>query len=367
MCARKVQTTVAHHFDDPSRFYGAVVPPIFQNSTFVYETVADRQEGRYHYARDARASNPTVEIVEAKMAALEGGEAARCFGSGMGAITAAVVSQLKAGDHVVAVATCYPVTKILLGQMLSRFGVTYTYVEGEDLAEIEAAIQPNTRLIYLESPSSAFFKLQDLPAVAAMARARGIKTLVDNSWATPVFQQPITMGIDLVVHSATKYLGGHSDVVAGVLVGSKADIQKVAEVEFVCMGAVLAPMEAWLLLRGLRTLGVRMRAHQESALQVAAFLEAHPKVDRVHYPGLPSHPQHELARRQMSGFSGLMSLELKNPDRFIDALKLFGLGVSWGGFESLVSTPAPGVVRLAIGLEDLPDLLADISQALEAV
>lgn len=364
---RKVQTTLAHHGEDPHRYEGAVVPPIYQTSTFVFDSLEERDNGRYFYARDARSSNPTVELVEQKLAALEGGEAARCFGSGMGAITAAVFSQLRAGDHVVAISTCYPVTHILLEQLLSRFGVSHTYVDGEDPDEIEAALRPETRLIYLETPSSAVFKLQDLASVARLARARGIKTIADNSWATPVFQRPLEFGIDLVVHSATKYLGGHSDVVAGALVGSRDDVQRVAEVEFVCMGAVLAPIEAWLLLRGLRTLGIRMRAHEENAMRVATYLERHPRVERVYYPGLPGFRQAELAHRQMAGFSGLLSIALKEPERsgaFIEALHYFRLGVSWGGFESLVSTPAPGLIRLAVGLEDLEDLVADLDQAL---
>lgn len=384
------RTQLIHSGDDPFRWFGAAAPPIFETSTFTFpdtdaaEAAMDQPDRIYHYTRGL---NPTVEVAERKIATLEGGEACRCFGSGMGAIAAAIISQLKAGDHVVAVRSIYGPTYSLLTRILSRFGVTHTFVAGTEVAEFAAAITPQTRLIYLESPSSLVLKLQDLAAVAALARHHGIVTAIDNSWATPLYQKPLALGIDLVIHTATKYLAGHSDTVAGAVVGRAEVIRRIAATEFALLGAALGPMEGWLLVRGMRTLAVRLAAHQQSARQIAAWLEQHPRVRRVHYPGLPSHPQYELAQRQMTGCSGLLSFELDSEEpavtrRCVDSLQYYGLGVSWGGFESLVWAPIvtqakrvpreqwahsgviPGLIRLSIGLEDAADLQADLEQAL---
>lgn len=382
-------TLCAHHGEDPALNRGAVTPPIFQNSLFTSPTCEDRGKkwvspdpSSYDYTRVA---NPTTDIAEAKIAALEGAEAARCFGSGMAAISAAILSCVKAGDHVVAVETSYGPTRQFLTDYLTRFGVTTTYVDGADPQEWQDAVLPNTTLFYLESPSSIIMKQQDLRAVAAIAKANGIATICDNSWATPIFQNPIRLGVDLVLHSATKYLGGHSDIVAGVVVGSAARIKKLVADEGCLLGAVLDPFASWLLIRGLRTLPIRMERHQSSARSIACGLTEHPKVASVFYPGMPGDRQASLTRSQLRGTSGLFSLELKSPGRdpiykFCNHLKYFGIGCSWGGFESLaIPSGAPekslggtgsehrALVRLHIGLESPDDLWDDIEHALDSI
>lgn len=375
------ETLCAHAGDDPARFLGAPVPPIYQNSLFTvpdaesFFTRGERRPDGYDYTRCA---NPTTDVLEAKLAALERTEAARCFGSGMAAVTAAVLYAVKSGDHVVAVDTVYGPTRQLLTEYLPRFQVDVTFVPGDDPEQFRAACTPRTRLFYLESPSSLVFRMQDLEAVATLAREREILTVIDNSWASPYFQNPTEFGIDLVVHSATKYLGGHSDIVAGVVMGAKRHLDSIRVWEGQLLGGILDPFAAWLMLRGLRTLPVRMDRHQQSALTVAQTLEAHPAVARVLYPGLPSHPQYTLGQRQLRGTSGLLSVELKDGSqeltcRVLNRLHYFGIGVSWGGFESLAvpiafpaeagATPGWGM-RLHIGLETLDDLLEDLDQAL---
>ena len=311
-------TLGAHAGDDPQRFLGAVSPPIFETSLFSFadfdECVAGMtgQSDSYVYTR---GRNPTVEIAEAKVAAFEGAEAAKFFASGMGAISAALLSQLRQGSHVVSVRTAYGPTRALLKSWLTRFGVETTFVDGSDVSEIEEAIRETTRGIYLESPSSLLFRLQDLAAVAKLAKERGIVTMIDNSWASPLFQRPLQLGIDVSIHTASKYLGGHSDIVAGVVAGRQEFIDSLLLKEYALLGATLSPFEAWLCLRGMRTLGVRMQRHHESALSIARTLEQHPKVRRVIHPGLESHPQHELAKRQMSGYGGLFVDRARCPHR----------------------------------------------------
>ncbi len=364
-----------HWGEDPERYMGSVVPPIFQNSLFTAPSVdaRSRKSGRYIYTRE---SNPTTDILNRKIAALEGAEEARCFASGMAAISAAVMSQLRSGDHVVCVKNVYYPARALLQDYLNRFGVEVSFVQGTRVEDFEQALRPNTRLFYLESPTSINLWLQPLEEVCAFARARGITTIIDNTWATPVFQRPIQMGVDIVVHSASKYLGGHSDVIAGVVCTSRQHIEAIHR-EMTLIGGVLDPFAAWLILRGLRTLPARLRQHQQSALRVAQWLSEHPAVHRVLYPGLPSHPQYELACRQMSGFSGLFSFTLKHNSReaaagVVDALKTFHIGVSWGGYESLA---LPMLIedydgeqrwglRVHIGLEQPESLIADLEQAL---
>ncbi len=387
--SRRMDTLAAHAGDDPFRFLGAAAPPIFETSTFVFPTVADAvaafADEQEHFVY-TRRRNPTVRVVEEKLAAMEGAEACRLFASGMAAISAAILSCVRSGDHVVAVDTAYGPARTFLTDYLSRFGVSATLVDGCDPAEWEAAIRPNTRLFYLESPSSGVMKLQDLAAVTAVARRHGIATICDNSYSTMLLQRPLELGVDLVVYSCSKYFGGHSDVVAGAVLGSAERIRRIGDAEQPLLGGVIGPFEAWLIGRGLRTLSVRLRQHQQSACRVADFLARHGRVARVHYPGHPSHPQYDLARRQMKGASGLLSFELDTRDlaqvsRFVDALRLFRLGVSWGGFESLVwlpvigamhhapeeRWPSPGLVRLHVGLEDVDDLLEDLDQALRSM
>jgi len=388
---KKTETMLAHWAEDRAGHHGAVVPPIYQNTLFVFEDWAaiDKAfDDRYESAIYTRGTNPTVRMVEKKLAALAGGEAARLFASGMAAISAAIFHCVDPGDHVIAVKNVYGPTNNLLNRYLKRkMGIETTFVPGNSLSDFEQAIRPNTKLIYLESPSSAVFSLQDVVAVAELAREKGILTIMDNSWATPVFQKPLEMGVDLEVHSVTKYLGGHSDVVAGVVIGSMARVREIAVTEGELLGGKMAPFEAWLLLRSLRTLPLRMKQHQHNAGVVAAFLEAHPAVKQVRYPGLESHPQRALADKQMSGCSGLLSFELATRDlskiqAFVNALEIFELGVSWGGHESLVYAPAIsylkelppeqfealgialGDIRISVGLEDANDLTADLEQAL---
>lgn len=376
------ETLCAHAGEEPSRFHGAPVPPIYQNSLFTLpdvETFFEREQRHPAVYDYTRCANPTTDALEAKLAALERTEAARCFGSGMAAVAAAVLHHVGSGDHIIAVETAYGPTRKFFTDYLPRYHIEVTYVQGTDPQHFAEALRPSTRLIYLESPSSLIFHLQDLPAVAALAREHGIATVIDNSWASPCFQNPVELGIDLVLHSATKYLGGHSDLVGGVVMGSRERIDAMSVSEGRLLGGILDPFAAWLMLRGVRTLPLRMERHMQSALRLAGWLEQHPAVARVHYPGLPSHPQYDLARRQLRGFSGLFSLELADNRReavarVIDRLCYFGIGVSWGGFESLAipidlstsgAAPRWGI-RLHIGLETVEDLQEDLEAALAA-
>jgi cystathionine beta-lyase len=365
--------------------YDAVVPPIVQSGNFTYPTVAAmRATVQQEFDRPlyTRGFNPTVAMLRKKLAALEHAEDALVFSSGSAAIAAAVMSFTKAGDHIVCVHKPYSWTKKLLAELLSRFGVEHSFVDGTDAENYRRAIRPNTTFFILESPNSLTFELQDLAAVAAIAKEHGIITLCDNSFSSPLFQNPIDHGIDLVAHSATKYLNGHSDVVAGMLAGSHAHIRQVMAREFMTLGPAPSPHDAWLLMRGLRTLDLRVNRSADNAAKVARFLEAHPKVKRVHWPGLESHPQHGLAKRQMTRVAGLMSIELDAPDeaaveRFCDASERFLIAVSWGGYESLqwpvCALKGPSgyytelpftMIRLYIGIEDADALIADLEQAL---
>lgn len=298
---------------------------------------------------------------------------------------------IKAGDHIVTIKNVYGPANNFMGQYLEeKCGVTVTYVKGCALSDFENALTDKTSLIYLESPASMTFELQDISAVANLAKAKGIKTIIDNTWASPLYQQPLNMGIDMEVHSVSKYLGGHSDIVSGVLIGKKEDVDQIIVNEHALLGGKMAPFEAWLVLRSLRTLPLRMKQHQTSAMEVVSFLEAHPKVRVVNFPGLPSHPQYELAKRQMSGYGGLLSFELKTENvddvkAFVNSLSLFKLGVSWGGHESLIYSPSIsyikelspekfkamgikiGLLRLSIGLEDVKDLISDLENSFQLI
>lgn len=377
-----------HLGEDREHGFDAVVPPIVQSGNFTYPTVAamravvQQEMDRPLYTR---GFNPTVAILRKKIAALEHAEDALVFSSGSAAIASAVMSFTKAGDHIVCVHKPYSWTKKLLAELLVRFGVEHTFVDGRDAENYRKAIKPNTTFFILESPNSLTFELQDLAAVAAIAKEHGILTLCDNSFSSPLYQNPIDLGIDMVAHSATKYLNGHSDVVAGALAGSHAHMRQVMSKEFMTLGAAPSPHDAWLLIRGLRTLPLRMERSADSAGKVARFLEAHPKVKRVHWPGLESHRQHALAKKQMKRVAGLMSIELDTPDvavveRFCDNLKTFLIAVSWGGYESLqwpvCALQGPSgyytdlpftMVRLYVGLEDPEWLIADLEQALAKV
>ena len=374
----------------------AISPPIWQTTTFGAETTEDFAEiavatkPAEFYTRNG---NPNHAMVEATLAALEGGEAAQVFSSGMGAIFAAMGCLLETGDHVVAQRNHYAGATTLMKEFLPRWGVEITYVDQTNNAEFAAAVRPNTKLIYVETPVNPLMQITDLRFVVELARGelakgRGVVTICDNTFATPVNQRPLEFGIDAVVHSATKYVGGHHDVTAGALVGSKDFVERVWRFALVA-GATLSPFDGWLLLRGLRTLGLRVERHNRNGMALARFLEHHPKVARVYYPGLPSHPQHDLARSQMSGFTGMLSVELQGgyaaADKFISSLRLATRAASLGGFETLVVHPASmwslqlsrelrestgineGLVRISVGLEDEVDMLRDFDRALAEV
>jgi cystathionine beta-lyase len=375
------ETICTHYGDEPGRHFGTAVPPIYQTSTFIYpdaEAFEKRRTAECPHYDYTRAGNPTNQILEAKLALLEKGQWADCFASGMGAITAAINSSVQAGAHVVAVAFCYGPTQWYL-RHLQRFGVETTFVRGADPQGFITAIRPNTKLIYLESPASGRFEVPEIEPITKVARERGITTIFDNSWATPYFQNPLQMGADLVVHSASKYLNGHTDVVAGCVIGREHKLREPIWDEVELAGAPLDPFAAWLTLRGLRTLALRMERHQENGLAVARFLERHPKIAFVLHPGLESHPQHAIAARQLRGYASLFSFALREQGReamhrFLDRLRLFGLGVSWGGFDSLIlggtlfsADPdrPEWLIRVHVGLETKEDLIADLKQALE--
>lgn len=373
-----------HVGDEYSEYMGAIVPPIFQNSLFVRPTADNGVDNHGHlYTRD---SNPTIEIAERKIAALEGAEGAVCFPSGMGAISAAILHFVKKDSHVILVQTAYgPTRRFITEYLVNKFGITYTLVHGSDVSQIEAAIKDNTTLIYLESPSSFVFHVQDLDAISAIAKKHDIGTVIDNSYATPLHQNPLAHGIDIVCHTASKYLGGHSDIVAGALAANKEIVESVASNERELIGACMDPHQAWLLIRGMRTLPVRLKQHEESALKVAHFLEGHPKVKQVFYPNLESHPEHELFKKYISGGCGLLSFVpkggIKETYDVINACRLFQYGCSWGGFESLIIDAGVGLsekesgdfgvpqnlIRLHVGLENADSLIADLDQALSVI
>lgn len=376
-----------HLGEDRERYFGAVAPPIVQSSIFAFPSVAAMRAGfadelgRHVYTR---GNNPTVEILRKKVAALEGAEDCLMFGSGAAAMSAGVIASVAGGDHVVCVARPYSWTRAVLRDLLGRFGVSTTFVDGTQTSNFESALNERTRLIVLESPNSMTFEQQDLAAIAALARARGIRTLCDNSYATPLNQSPLALGIDLVAHSATKYLNGHSDVVAGALCGSAELIGQVFRGPYMTLGAILAPHDAWLMIRGLRTLPIRMQRIAATTAEMLGYLQAHPRVRRVHSPRASANPQLALTERQLHGASGLLTIELDAPDvaaveRFCDGLERFLMTVSWGGYESLAfpvcavyPQDAPlqpagalplSLVRLSIGLEDAQVLIDDLEQA----
>ena len=380
---------LTHLGEDRKNYFNAVSPPIIQSSNFAFESLEQfRHDVQDELANHiyTRGNNPTVEILRKKVAALEGAEDALVVASGAGATALAVLANVKTGDHVVCVKNPYSWTKNLMLNFLPKFGVSHTFVDGTDAANIEAAIQPNTTFMYLESPNTMTFELQDLRACATLAKRHGIVTLIDNSNCSPLFQRPMEYGIDLVMHTGTKYLNGHSDVVNGVICGSKEMIRKIFETELMTLGNIISPHDAWLIIRGLRTLELRVKRSFESALKIAQWMETHPKFERVLFPFLPSFPQYELAKQQMTGCGGLITAFLKTDsmekvEAFFKKLNRFLFAVSWGGHESLVVPMAafynvPGrenppypftLVRFYIGLEDPDWLMEDLEGALEEV
>jgi cystathionine gamma-lyase len=373
-------TRAIHAGQPPDPATGAVVVPIYQTSTFAQSGVG--KHSGYEYAR---TGNPTRAALEACIAALEEGEFGLAFGSGMAA-EASVMELLAPGDHVVATDDLYGGTFRLFNRILEPKGLTFSYVDGNDLKAVEAAFRPKTRLLWLESPTNPLLKLVDIRALAEIAHRSRALVVVDNTFKSPYFQRPLKLGADLVVHSATKYLSGHSDCVLGLVVGADPDLfQRLAFLQN-AIGAVPGPMDSWLVLRGLKTLAVRMQQHERNALEVARYLADHALVERVVYPGLAGHPQHQLVGRQMSGCGGMLAVEVKGgleaARRVVEKTKLFTLAESLGGVESLIELPAAmthasipgevrrargiadGLIRLSVGLEDAEDLISDLDQAL---
>ncbi len=378
-----------HLGEDREQYFQAVAPPVAQTSNFVFPDLkafreAFSDELTHHVY--SRGNNPTVQILRQKLAALEGTEDCLVFSSGVAAVAAAVIGNVQAGDHIVCQQAPYSWTNALLRKFLPRFGVEHTFVDGTAIENIRAALQPNTRVLYLESPNTMTFECQDLAACAELARERGIVTIIDNSYSSPYYQNPAKLGIDIVVHSGTKYLNGHSDVVVGVLCAGKAMVKKIFESELMTLGAILGPHDAALVIRGLRTLPLRMDRSDAGARFLIEKLEAHPKVERIWYPFHHSFPQLELARKQMRGCGGLFSVQFKtqhkdNMEHFVHRLRRFLMAVSWGGHESLImptvgfydipGKPAPSLpwtfCRFYIGLEDPAWLWEDLEQAMEAL
>lgn len=372
--------------EERDQYFNAIAPPIIQSSNFAFKNVADFRQGladEYYSILYSRGNNPTVDILRKKLAALDGAEDALVFGSGIASIAIPLLAMLNQGDHVVSVAKPYSWTIKLFERLLPKFGITTTFVDGTQTENFAKALQPNTKVIYLESPNTFTYELQDLEAVAKLARSKGILTMIDNSYCGPLNQQPYTMGIDLVAQSATKFIGGHSDVVAGVVTGSKVMIKKIFDAEFLNIGGNISPMNAWLLIRGLRTLDVRMKRICESTKKVVDTLASHPKIEKVLFPFHPSFPQLALAKKQMKDAGGLFSIVLRaktvdEVEQFCNSLQRFLLAVSWGGHESLVIPSVIGfpakdfdpanvnhrLIRFYIGLEDPDYLIEDLKKAL---
>jgi len=368
---------------------GAVVTPIYETSVFAFTSTQQLIDAvSEKSSRDVytRWSNPTITAAERKIAELEGTEDCAVFSSGMAAISTAIISLVSPGDHIVSIRDLYGGTMDLFSNLMRKFGVRTTFVEATDLGEIESAVRDNTELFFLETPTNPTLKLVDLSKVVEIAEKNDVKVLVDNTFASPYNQQPLRFGCSLAIHSATKYLAGHNDVTAGATAGPKELIEPMKKLRRI-LGGVLDPHGAWLLLRGLKTLALRMEKHNSNGQKVAEYLENHPKVERVYYPGLSTHPQHSLAKRQMKGFGGVLSFELKGDlnrtIRFVDGLKLALLGPSLGGAETLVSQPSTAshyfmnpeerrragisdsLIRLSLGIEDADDIISDLTQAFE--
>ena len=377
----KFNTKLIHGGISKDTTTGAVSVPIYQTSTFEQNGVGQPKEYEY-----SRSGNPTRHALETLIAELEGGSHGFAFSAGLAGIHA-IISMFGPEDHILLGDDVYGGSFRLLDKVFVANGLSYTIVNASDLLTIEAAIQPNTKALFLETPSNPLLKITDIEAAAKLAKKHQLLTIVDNTFATPYFQRPLALGADIVVHSGTKYLGGHSDVVSGLVVTNNPEsAEKIAFLQN-AIGAVLGPHDSWLVQRSLKTLGVRMAAHAQNAQKIAEFLEAHPAVATVYYPGLASHPGHEIAQKQMSGFSGMISFELAKDEQvvpFVEALEIFTLAESLGGVESLIEVPAimthasipkenreavgikDGLIRLSVGIEAVEDLLADLEKGLQA-
>jgi len=375
-------TRAIHSGQEPDPLTGAVTVPIYPTSTYVQQGIGEHKGYEY-----SRVSNPTRTRLEENLAALEGGVASRVFASGMAAINA-IVSMLKSGDHVVCGNDLYGGTPRLFNQVMSGFGLEFTYVDTSEAGNVERAIRKNTRMVYVETPTNPLMRISDLAAIATICRRKKLSLVVDNTFMSPYFQQPLALGADLVVHSTTKFLNGHSDGLGGVVVcAHQEDADKLAFLQKAA-GAILSPFECWLILRGVKTLAARMDIHDRSGRIVADFLSKHKKVKAVFYPGLKDHPQHALAKRQMTGFGSMITFEtgsLKNANTMLKKVRVCSLGESLGGVETLISHPATmthaalgekgrkaigitdGLVRISVGIEDVNDILEDLNQALNAI
>lgn len=373
--------------EDRENYFNAVAPPIVQSSNFVFNKVDDMRKAfadEYSTYLYSRGLNPTVDILRKKLAALDNAEDCLVFNSGAAAIFAAVLANVKAGDHIVSVNKPYTWASKMFDEILPRFNVTTTYIDGRTIENFERAILPNTTVIYLESPNSWDFALQDLKAVAELAKAENIVTIIDNSYCTSLYQKPINYGIDLTLQSATKYIGGHSDTVAGVLSGSSQMIKRIFNSEYMNIGSGISPFNAWLLIRGLRTLPMRLEHISKTTVKVLEYLKQHPKVEEVLFPFDENFPQLQLAKQQMQGACGLITFYFKPAslqaiEQFCESLQHIMMAVSWGGHESLIIPKCAGInyadfdvnnrdhrmIRLYVGLEDADYLLKDLEQALE--
>jgi cystathionine beta-lyase/cystathionine gamma-synthase len=384
---KDISYIINHLGEEREKYYNAITPPVFQTSNFAFRNVEELRKAIADEKNSllySRGNNPTIDILCKKIAALEETEEALAFASGMAAISSAIISFVNSGDHIVCVRNNYSWTNMLMTKFLPRFGVETTFVDGRDPENFKRALRKNTRIIYLESPNSLTFELQDIEAVAAIAKSAGITTLCDNSYSSPLTQSPAEMGIDIVLHSASKYIGGHSDIVAGMICGSSENILRIFNNEYMGLGGIISPFNAWLMLRGLRTLPARINRISETTLKVVEYLENHPMVTEVLHPLSKKHPQYKLAVKQMLKPTGLFSVRLSITDKikielFVNSLRQFILGVSWGGHESLVFPAlsfdedrtkegySNNLIRFYVGLDEPDSLIRDIEQAFSKI
>ena len=380
--AHGFSTRAIHDGQAPDPLTGAVNVPIYLSSTYAQEEIGKHKGYEY-----SRVSNPTRDALEENLASLEGGTSAHVFASGMAAITA-MITMFRSGEHVICGENVYGGTPRLFNQIVTRYGIEFSYVDTSDPENVRHAIRPNTKLVHIETPTNPIMTLTDIRAVADVCHERGVELSVDNTFMSPYFQRPIEFGADIVMHSTTKFLNGHSDGLGGVLVGTKPEHKENYAFVQKCTGGILSPFECWMILRGVKTLAIRMKQHDENGRAVAAFLAGHKKVKKVFYPGLPSHPQYELAKKIMTGFGSMISFEtgsLENANAMLKRVKVCTLGESLGGVETLISHPATmthaaigaearerlgitdGLVRISVGIENVDDILADLDQALAAI
>ncbi|MBZ4650899.1 PLP-dependent aspartate aminotransferase family protein [Thermosipho sp. (in: thermotogales)] len=382
----KFPTRAIHVGEIPKEFqFGDAVSPIHLSTTYAKSHISQVEDG-YVYSR---SGNPTRDSLEKKFAALENAKYGLAFSSGLAAETTILLSLLNKGDHVIAFDDLYGGTKRLFNHVMKRFGIEFSYVDFRNIENIEKEIKETTKMIWIESPTNPLLKLADIKEISSLAKDKGIIVVVDNTFASPYFQNPLALGADIVLHSITKYISGHSDVVGGAIMLNNKDIYEKLKFHQNAVGAILDPFSSWLAMRGIKTLSARMEKHEKNAMEIAKYLENHPQVEKVYYPGLQSHPQHELAKKQMKGFSGILSFELKggleDAIKFVENLELFFLAESLGGVESLIELPAlmthssipreerikvgikDSLIRVSVGIEDINDLIEDLEKGFRAV